>query len=102
MILYNITFNIDAGSASEWLLWMKTEYIPAALAGGYFTQWKMYRLLSEQATDDPTFALQFQSDNLEQIERFLANEAAQLSAMINEKFRNRHVAFMTLLEEVAI
>ncbi|MCC5930528.1 MAG: DUF4286 family protein [Cyclobacteriaceae bacterium] len=100
MILYNITFNVEKSSEEEWLSWISTNYIPSALASGAFHQHHLFRLLTETANDDSTFALQFITDSLASLNRYLENEGKLITEIHNEKFRHRHVSFMTVLEKV--
>lgn len=100
MILYNITFNVEKSAEEEWLSWISTEYIPLALASGVFRQHHLYRLLTETANDDSTFALQFITDSLANLNRYLENEGKAITEKHNDTFRHRHVSFMTVLEKV--
>jgi hypothetical protein len=100
MILYNITFNVEKSAEDEWLSWISDNYLPGALASGAFRQHHLYRLLTETENDDSTFALQFITDSLSKLNQYLENEGKLITELHNEKFRHRHVSFMTVLEKV--
>ena len=37
MIIYNVTIKVQASIHQEWLVWLKTDHIPAILNTGCFT-----------------------------------------------------------------
>lgn len=102
MILYNITFNIDRAINDEWLAWLREYYLPAVLSTGYFADHKVYRLLKAEEDDSINYALQFFTDSIEKLNGFLEHDAPEISRQVQEKFRNRHVAFMTVLQDTGL
>ncbi|MDZ7648557.1 MAG: DUF4286 family protein [Cytophagales bacterium] len=40
MLLYNITIGIDKNIESDWIAWMKENYLPAILKTGMFSGYK--------------------------------------------------------------
>lgn len=99
MYLYNITYNIEQEIEDEWKQWMKQIYLPRVMSTAYFEKYKFYRLLNVQ-DEGVTYSVQFFSSDLSKIEQYLENEASPLLAEQNQRFRYKHVAFMTLLQEV--
>jgi len=101
MILYNVTINIDEHVQQEWLSWMQNEHIPAVMETGYFTNYKMYRILSRmEGETGHTYSIQYFASNIEDYETYRDTQAARLQEETARKFGNRFVAFRTLLEEV--
>ena len=99
MVLYNITYNIENNIVPDWLDWMRRNHIPKMLATGYFTSVRLYRLINVE-DEGATYSLQFMSENLEKVQEFLEEKAYQLAHEHNERYKNKHVAFRTVLQEV--
>ena len=100
MILYNVTIGIDKEIEIEWLNWMKTEHIPEVLGTGFFIDHKIFRVLGH---DDPTttsYSIQYFASDISLVNSYLTNHAPGLMQKHQMKYRDRHVAFRTLLEEV--
>jgi len=99
MILYNITYNIEKDIEVDWLEWMKIVHIPKIMVTGYFSSVKLFRLLniSDEGT---TYSLQFMSESLEKVQEFLEVSAPLLAEEHNSRYKNKHVAFRTVLQEL--
>jgi hypothetical protein len=100
MILYNVTVNIEKDVEMEWLHWMRTNQIPRVLATGHFVSSKIMRLLNETENTDATYAIQYFAKDLATVEEYLADHAQTFVNEQMEKFKYKHVAFMSVLEEV--
>ncbi len=100
MILYNVTVNIDQAAEEEWLQWMKSEHIPAVMATGYFSAYKLYRLLIETEGGGVNYSVQYFAENLTNLEDYLQHHAGPLVKEHNERYKDRHVAFRSVLQEV--
>ncbi len=99
MILYNVTLNIDSDVHDEWLLWMQEEHIPEVMQTGFFTQYRMCRMISTQPDETGiTYAIQYMADSVQAIEQYQQTHAPALQAKHNEKFNGKFVAFRSLLE----
>jgi len=99
MYLYNITYNIDRDIEDHWIEWMKRIHLPKIMATGYFESYKFYRLLNVME-EGVTYSAQFFAANLSEIEEYLEKEAPLLIEEHNQKYRHKHVAFRTVLQEV--
>jgi len=99
MILYNVTVGIDSDVEKEWLQWMMGEHIPHVMATGMFTSFDMYKVLTHEG-DGASYSIQYQSDSMDKVERYLNEFAPDLVREHLDKYRNKHVAFRTLLEKV--
>lgn len=100
MILYNVTVNVEKEIATEWLAWMKESHIPAVLGTGMFTENKIFRLLNETENDGETFSVQYFARTIADIETYLQQHAPALIASHNNRYRHKHVAFRTVMEQV--
>jgi Domain of unknown function (DUF4286) len=100
MLLYNVTFGIDKVIETEWITWMKTHYIPSLMGTGLFVDYKMYKVLTHDDETSVSYSVQCFSKSIEDVLKYLNEHAPQLTELHREKFKDRHVAFNTLLDEV--
>jgi hypothetical protein len=100
MFLYNITIGIDKIVEEEWLRWMVADHIPRVMATGYFIESKMYKVLHDQNDESTSYSFQFFAPSIKHVVNYLDLEAPAIMEDLKKRFRDRHVAFQTLLEEV--
>ena len=101
MIIYNVTVNIDQTVQKEWLDWMNTTHIAAALNTGLFTAAKLTRVLVEEQMGGLTYSIQYTCENKAKLEQYNANFAPALQKEHSNKFEGKFVAFRTILEVVS-
>lgn len=99
MYIYSVTVSIDKTVANEWHQWMKTKHIPDVMATGYFTEYKMCKVLFVE-DEGETFSMQYTFKNMEDIEAYQKLEAPRLQADMKALYDGRYAAFRTLLEIV--
>lgn len=100
MLLYNVTVGIDKDSETEWLQYIRKKHIPAVLNTGMFVNAKMYKVLHDQDDGTISYSIQYFAETIDQFQQYLEVFAPVLIEEHRKKFNNKHVAFMTLLEEV--
>lgn len=100
MLLYNVTVGIDQGSEEEWLRYMREKYIQDVLNTGLFTGHKMYKVLHDQEDGTISYSIQYFARNIEDVQQYLETFAPAIIEAHRNRFKNRHVTFMTLLDEV--
>lgn len=99
MIIYSVTVTIDAEVESAWLPWMHRQHIPDVMATGYFTSVQFTRLLEPEPEEGTaTFNIQYACDSLERYVMYRELESPRLQAEHTERFKDRFVAFRTILE----
>ena len=104
MILYNVTISIDQSVHDEWLAWMKSVHIPAVMNTGCFTECKMLRVLGddpEQTGGGHTYAVQYSCNSMDDFIHYEKTFADPLRKEHAEKYKDKFVAFRTLLERVS-
>ena len=99
MILYNITYNIEKDIETDWIDWIRAVHIPKIMETGFFSSVRLFRLLNVD-DEGSTYSVQLMSDTIEQIQEFLDNSAHTLANEHNFRYRNKHVAFQTVLQEL--
>jgi hypothetical protein len=100
MFLYNVTIGIDTAIEQEWMHWMKTQHIPDVLQTGMFVEYKMYKVLHDANDGTTSYCVQYFAHTLENVVHYLKEFAPALVEEHRAKFKDRHVAFRTLLEEI--
>lgn len=100
MILYNVTIGIDTDIETEWVAWMKTEHIPEILNTGIFHHHKFYKVLSHDDETSVSYCIQYFTQNIDQFNIYLKSHAPTFVEKHRIRFKDKHVAFRTLLEEV--
>lgn len=100
MILYNVTIGIDKDIEAEWVAWMKTEHIPEILETGIFVHHKFYKVLSHDDDTSVSYCIQYFTKSIEQFNLYLKEHAPAFVEKHRIRFKDKHVAFRTLLEEV--
>jgi len=101
MYIYNVTVNVDDSIHDEWLDWMKNEHMPQMLGLGKFTNALMSKVMA-QVDSGTTYAIQYQTDSKETLEKYYKEDADLLRQEGLKKFGDKFVAFRTELDVVAI
>ena len=97
-IIYNVTLKLEIGIEEEWLEWMKTVHIPDVLNTGYFTGFKISRLLYQDDSDGKTYAIQYDCPSLEHLIKYQQEHAPRLQAEHTERYKDNYVAFRSILK----
>ncbi|WP_448530046.1 DUF4286 family protein [Raineya sp.] len=100
MIVYNVTVNIDKNIHEEWLNWMLNQHIPDVMRTGCFLENKIMRLLTETENDGFTYAFQYICASMQDLERYQKEFAPKLQAEHSERYKDKFVAFRSILEIV--
>ena len=101
MILYNVTYQIDHEIESQWLEWMKLSFLPRIMATGYFDNFRLYKLLDDR-NEGATYSIQFFAESLRKVQIYLEKEASLFAGEMNTRYRNKLVAFRTVLQEIDV
>jgi len=100
MLLYNVTYGVDKEIEKEWIAWMKSYYLPAMLNTGLFIDYKMYKILSHEDEGSVSYSIQCFSNKIEDVLLYLNEFAPKLVEEHRIRYKDQHVAFNTLLDEV--
>lgn len=100
MIVYSVTIKIDLAVSQEWLAWMKAKHIPDVLKTDKFVGYKMYKVLVEDETDGITYNIQYSANTMADYFDYLNDYAEVLQVEHGLKYKDKFVAFRTLLREV--
>src|SRR5690349_19938443 len=100
MLLYNITIGIDKEIEAEWLQSMKDQYIPVVMKTAMFVDSKFFKVLHDQDENSVSYSVQYFSETIEKVLQFVEQIDPEVNKQLQKKYKDRHVAFRTLLEEV--
>jgi len=100
MILYNVTVKIMIAFREDWEKWMRETHIPDVMDTGFFTEYKMSRILGEDEDQGVTFAIQYLCPSMEKFQEYQEKHAKRLQADHSKKYHNKYVAFRTLMEVI--
>jgi hypothetical protein len=100
MIVYNITVKVATHIAEEWLRWQLSEQGPRLIDTGYFTHFKVHRLLDIDDEEGPTYAVQYFANDISDYQHYLHQFAEQHQQQAYDKWGNLFIAFRTIMEAV--
>jgi hypothetical protein len=98
MILYNVTVNIENELSADWVKWMKEVHIPEVMATGSFLEYKMFRIMHEEEGGGISYCVQYFASSMNELMDYQQKFAPALQAKTKERYKDRFVAFRTVLE----
>ncbi|MFD0792640.1 DUF4286 family protein [Mucilaginibacter litoreus] len=99
MIIYNETVILEDGTEQEWLSWMKEVHIPAIMATGYFSSYKILTIV-DSPNDGITYCVQYNADTMEQFQQYYSKHLFKFKDQHEQQFAERFVLFNTLMKTV--
>ena len=100
--IYNVTVKVSAGIADGWLRWMLDEHMPALIATGCFTEYRLLRLLDmEDEAEGPTYAAQYYYNTPDDYATYIRDYATAMRDAGRDKWGDGFHAFRTTMEVVA-
>lgn len=100
MIIYSVTVKIDLDVHNEWFSWMQSKHIPAVLKTEKFVDYNMCKVLVEDETEGITYNIQYKAKTMADYFDYLNDYAEVLQVEHGLKYKDKFVAFRTLLREV--
>lgn len=100
LVLYNVTVNIEQSVENDWLQWMKAEHIPKVLATGMFVENKIFKLLHDEEDGSTTYSVQYFAKSVGDVQLYLERFAPALIKEHMDRYKDKHVAFRTLMQQV--
>ena len=100
MIVYSVTVNIEQVIHEDWLAWMKNKHIPDVMGTGIFQEQRLLKVISRDEEEEGiTYNIQYKCPTMADLHRYQSHYAPKLQAEHNERYKDKFVAFRTLLEE---
>src|SRR5579862_7799347 len=98
MYIYNVTIKIQPVDKEEWLSFMLNEHIPQVLATKKFNDYRVCHLLDQDENDGLTYVIQYYFNAIEDYIDYQKKFAPALQKEHADKFKDRFVAFRTVME----
>jgi hypothetical protein len=100
MIIYNVTTKVEHSIATEWLQWLRKEYIPAMIDTGCFTKAVILHITEADDDEGMTYAVQYHGENEQRYTDYLQRFAGQMAKKAIDKWGNKFISFRTLMNVV--
>lgn len=100
MFSYNVSVQLDGEVAEEWLRWMRSEHVPEVMATGCFFDYRIFRMIDTDESQGPTYVVQYYCHTKQDYLHYLEKYAPRLRQKAVEKFKDRFVAYRSLMELV--
>ena len=101
MIVYSVTVNIDESIHEDWFAWMKNKHIPDVMATGYFSEYRMLRVISRQDDEQGiSYNIQYTCASMADLHQYQVQKAPALQKEHSDLYEGKFAAFRTLLELV--
>jgi hypothetical protein len=100
MFVYNVTLNVNYDVVDEWLQWMMEVHIPQVLATGCFVSNKIFRVLADEDSGGKTYSIQYYFNSMDDFNVYEEKYAIALRSETTKLFKDKFVAFRTLLEVI--
>lgn len=98
MYIYNTSFHISDSVKHDFLAWLRSDYIPQAVASGLFTNQQLNRILTEISPDTTSYALQFTTPDLDRASDWDETAGAMLKQQMFRRFGEHALSFVTFME----
>jgi hypothetical protein len=100
MILYNVTVKIDLDVHDEWLQWMQEVHLPEVMATGLFLDNRIAKVLLQDESDGMSYSFQYSCSDMATMQKYMGLHAPYLQKAHGERYKDKFVAFRTLLEVI--
>ncbi len=99
MIILNETVQVEDAVQQEWLAWLREQHLPAMLATGIFTSYKLCQLLgiNREGEEVTTFAIQYMAPDMQKLHAYQVHYAPQFNSDMAQRFGEKALAFRTIL-----
>jgi Domain of unknown function (DUF4286) len=99
MIIYSVTVNINDEVETEWVQYMNTTHIPEVMSKGFFTSFTFAKLLDPiLEPGSATYNIQYFCESPQRLEVYRNEAAPALQADHTARFKDKFVAFRSVLE----
>ena len=97
VIICNTTYHVECSISGEFLDWLRDNYLPSALEGGFVGEPRLLRLMGHRE-GGACFALQLQASTLSDLQRWNQDVGKRLHEELVKRFGNKVAGFTTFME----
>lgn len=102
MIVYNTTFHAHGDIAEKFLVWLRGEFVPRAVADGRLAEPRLTLVLNAEESDGNNYSLQFRVVDIDTLQAWYSEIGDELIVEMSQKFGRQAVGFSTLLQEMEL
>lgn len=102
MLIFNTTFHTEDDVREVYLDFMKQVYIPQAAESGFLFDPCFARIPLQHEQSGSSYSLQFKVKNSDTLNYWMSNQGALLQQTLNQKFGNKVVGFITVMEKIEL
>ena len=103
MIIYNTTYHAITSVEDRFIEWLRTEYIPRAMASGELSLPQLTSIMTdERDAEGKSYALQFHAPSVDILEIWYRRTGVGLLAEMRGLFKDDVVGFSTLMEKLEL
>lgn len=102
MIIFNTTFHVEDDICEDYLQFMKDVYVVQASNSGFLHEPRFARIHSQHEESGTSYSLQFKVKNVDTLNHWYSTEGQELQKKLTERFENKALGFVTLLEEIEL
>lgn len=102
MLIFNTTFHTEEDVHEVYIDFMKQVYIPQAVVSGFLTHPCFARIHPQHEQNGISYSLQFKVKNSDTLDYWMTRDGALLQQTLNQKFGNKVVGFITIMEQIDI
>ncbi|HET9571183.1 MAG TPA: DUF4286 family protein [Bacteroidales bacterium] len=100
MLIVNTTYQVSEDCQSDWILWVKNEYIPEVTKTNLMTHPRFFRLMVENEPGNASYALQFEVKDLDTLEYWFQQYGTNMQQVMSNRFQEKVLGFTTMMETV--
>ncbi len=100
MLIYNTTYQTGNDEARNFIIWLHEVYMPQVEADGRLKHPRLTRILSHKEQDSECFSLQWEVKDTRTLHQWHTAQGAGLNAEMLKVFKDKVVAFPTLMEVI--
>ncbi|NDV69225.1 DUF4286 family protein [Dysgonomonas sp. 25] len=102
MIIFNTTFHLEDEIHDEGLAFLRQTYIPSAAGSGFLLQPRLARIHRQHEEGGVSYSLQFHVKNVDVLNHWLTTDGHALQQQLAQRFGNKMLGFVTVLEEISL
>jgi hypothetical protein len=98
MIIYNTTYSVSDKVYGSFLKWVKEKHIPQMISSGYFSEFKLSRVLTDEDQEGNSISLQLTAENVNAVSQWREQYGDLFEMEISSLFSVNVLYFSTFLE----
>jgi hypothetical protein len=100
MLIVNTTYQVSEDLQSDWVKWVKSDYIPEVTKTNMLINPRLFHLLIENEPGNVSYALQFEVDDLDTLENWFQHFGSEMQSTMSNRFQEKVLGFTTMMVNV--